>query len=122
MLRNVIGNEYQRIARSTQLCERVGRLSGDAVFQLDGDDAIDIQRCLNVLREDDRNIVYMAYWEDLSRAEIAAILGISPVSVRVKLHRARRVLKTLLDGNAEQHSRRGDRWTSLSTASARSGL
>lgn len=102
VLRNVIGNEYQRVARSDRLSERAGRLTGDAAFPIDSDDAIDIRCCLNDLREDDRDIIYMAYWEDLSRAEIAAILAISPVSVRVKLLRARRALKTLLDGNTDQ--------------------
>lgn len=102
VLRNVIGNEYQRIARSDRLYERVGGLAGDSSFQLDSHDAIDIERCLNRLREEDRDIIYMAYWEDLSRAEIAAILGISHVGVRVKLFRARRALKDLLDDDSER--------------------
>ncbi|MFT4230192.1 MAG: sigma-70 family RNA polymerase sigma factor [Microbacterium sp.] len=102
VLRNVIGNEYQRAARADRLYERVGRLSGDAAFQLDSDDALDVRRCVNDLREEDRDIIYMAYWEDLSRTEIAAILGVSPVGVRVKLLRARRALRALLDDTGEQ--------------------
>lgn len=97
VLRNVIGNEYQRVARANQLYERIGRLTGDSAFPIASDDALDIRRCLSYLREEDRDIIYMAYWEDLDRTEIAAILGISAVSLRVRLLRARRALKLLLD-------------------------
>ena len=97
VLRNLIGNEYQRVARANQLYERIGRLTGDSAFPIASDDALDIRRCLSYLREEDRDIIYMAYWEDLDRTEIAAILGISAVSLRVRLLRARRALKLLLD-------------------------
>lgn len=59
-------------------------------------DALDVRRALAGLRETDREILYMAYWEDLTRAEIASILGISTVTVRVRLLRARQTLKALL--------------------------
>lgn len=101
VLRNVIGNEYQRVTRSDRLYERVGQHTADTSFQPDSDDAIDIQRCLKDLQQEDRDIIYMAYWEDLTRSEIAAVLGISPVAVRVRLFRARRALALLLTERAE---------------------
>lgn len=101
VLRNVIGNEYQRAVRSSQLFDRIGHMTGDSSYTVEADDALDIRRCLEWLKESDREILRMAYWEDLTRAEIAAILGISVVSVRVRLLRARRALRTLLTNNAE---------------------
>lgn len=96
VLRNIIGNEYQRVARSTELFSRIGGLSGDSSYRMETADALDVRRALAGLRETDREILYMAYWEDLTRAEIASILGISTVTVRVRLLRARQTLKALL--------------------------
>ena len=96
VLRNIIGNEYQRVARSTELFSRIGGLSGDSSYRMETADALDVRRALAGLRETAREILYMAYWEDLTRAEIASILGISTVTVRVRLLRARQTLKALL--------------------------
>jgi RNA polymerase sigma-70 factor (ECF subfamily) len=48
------------------------------------------------LSSSDRELIRMAYWEDLSRDEIAEILGCSAVTVRVRLLRARNRLDALL--------------------------
>lgn len=44
------------------------------------------------LSEGDQEILRLVAWEDLSRAEAAAVLGISRVTARVRLLRARRRL------------------------------
>lgn len=95
-LRNVIGNEYQRLARAERLRVEIGPLYTDRVLSPDSDDTLDVRRHVNELREEDRELIYMAYWEDLSRNEIAEILGISPITVRVRLLRARRALQAKL--------------------------
>ena len=82
-LRNVIGNEYRRIARAD-------------------DYAIVVRAALRQLDEADREILYLAYWEDLSREEIAVILGYSATNVRVRLHRARLRLRSLLIAMARE--------------------
>jgi RNA polymerase sigma-70 factor (ECF subfamily) len=48
------------------------------------------------LRESDREVLLLSAWEQLSPAEIAAVLGISPLAARSRLHRARRRVQAQL--------------------------
>ncbi|MFC6354586.1 RNA polymerase sigma factor [Luethyella okanaganae] len=102
VLRNIIGNEYQRLVRSEQLRQQVLPLYVEQVLSIDDDDALEVRRCMNDLREEDRELLFMAYWEDLTRHEMAEILGTSVVSVRVRLLRARRALEAWLSKACEQ--------------------
>jgi RNA polymerase sigma-70 factor (ECF subfamily) len=95
-LRNVVGNEYRRRSRADALAERVGII--DSVPDQPGplEDAIVVRQRMEELSSSDRELIRMAYWEDLSRDEIAEILGCSAVTVRVRLLRARNRLDALL--------------------------
>ena len=54
---------------------------------------------LSRLSADDQELLRLVAWEELSHAEIAAILGISVNAVAIRLHRARaRFEQTLLKG------------------------
>ena len=97
VLRNVIGNEYRRTARSGQLLQHMAPLLSAHAPATGSDVVIDIRRAMNQLPPDDREVLYMTYWEDLSGQEIASILDWNPVTVRVRLMRARRKLKAALD-------------------------
>ena len=98
VLRNVIGNEYRRRGRADQLVDRAGRVLGSgADAQASADDAVEVRRALLDLAESDRELLYMAFWEDLTHTEIARILEISPGAVRVRLTRAKHKLKALLE-------------------------
>lgn len=44
----------------------------------------------------DRELLRLAYWDDLSRHEIATVLGISVGAVDTRLHRARQRLRERL--------------------------
>jgi RNA polymerase sigma-70 factor (ECF subfamily) len=55
-------------------------------------DATDAERALAGLSEADRELLMLSAWDDLSPAQIAAVLGCSPAAARVRLHRARRRL------------------------------
>lgn len=55
-----------------------------------------VRRALGVLSEPQRTIVLMHYAEGRSCDEIAALVGRSPVAVRVALHRARKELRDRL--------------------------
>ena len=57
-------------------------------------------------------------WEGLSRTQAAGVLGISPMAFRVRLSRARRVLRHYLDAT-EKH-RPPDALNSLPTTSGHS--
>jgi RNA polymerase sigma-70 factor, ECF subfamily len=58
---------------------------------------VDLGRAWPRLAASDQEALALAYWEHLSSPEAAAILGISPVAFRLRLTRARRHLRRLLD-------------------------
>ena len=58
-----------------------------------------IQAGLNSITEDQREIVVLRDYLDLSYAEIAAVLGIAPGTVMSRLHRARLALKEALEND-----------------------
>lgn len=107
VLRNLIGNEYQRAVRADKLVERVGASLGTNIVEFATDDAIGLRSAIKELPEDDRELLYMAYWEDLKRNEMAAILGCSATAVRLRLMRAKRRLKTLVDGSETGSKKEG---------------
>jgi RNA polymerase sigma-70 factor, ECF subfamily len=55
-----------------------------------------VTRALGLLSEPDAEVLRLWAWEHLEPAEIATVLGISSVASRVRLHRARRRLESLL--------------------------
>ena len=68
--------------------------------------AEDAQRALAAVRalpESYREPFLLRHSENLSYAEIADVLGIRPNAVRVRMHRARQMLRSELDGAPPQH-------------------
>ncbi len=58
-----------------------------------------VWRALGELRETEREILVLRDYQDLSYAEIAAVLGVPLGTVMSRLHRARRALRALLAGD-----------------------
>jgi RNA polymerase sigma-70 factor (ECF subfamily) len=56
-----------------------------------------VVQAMHTLSDDDRELLTLTAWEGLSPAQIAAVMGAEAGTVRVRLHRARRRLKNLLD-------------------------
>ena len=56
-----------------------------------------LDRALRGLSQLDREAVLLVAWEDLTPAQAAKVLGISPVAFRVRLLRARRRLRARLE-------------------------
>lgn len=96
VLRNLIGNEYRRLERGDRFAQVVEPLLQDVDAEFSTDDALEIRRCILRLPEESRELLYMAYWEGLSRGEMAEILGHTPENVRIRLMRARNRLEALL--------------------------
>ena len=98
-LRNVVGNHYRSRTRHHRRVERAGRHHPTPV---DGatDAVLDVRAAVNRLDPADRELIWMAYWEDLSREEIARILGCTTAALRVRLHRARKKLQDALGEDA----------------------
>lgn len=61
------------------------------------DHAIDLQRCLLLLPEDQRAVLLLVALEDLSYAQVAKVLGIPAGTVMSRLSRARARLQALMD-------------------------
>ena len=60
-----------------------------------------IENCLHLLPDEERTIIWMFYFEELSLKEIVEVTSISEANVKVKLHRARKKLLTIVQENVE---------------------
>jgi RNA polymerase sigma-70 factor, ECF subfamily len=67
------------------------------------------------LSDEDRELLLLISWEELSPGEAARVLGVSSLAARSRLHRARRRLRTLL----EQRESAADRNPKLDMEEAR---
>lgn len=68
----------------------------DAGFQRDADLGIDMRRAMQRLKPRERELLWLAYVEGMSHAEIAGATGLNAMSVRLLLFRARRRAAALL--------------------------
>jgi RNA polymerase sigma-70 factor (ECF subfamily) len=92
--RNVVGNEYRRERRHKTLLRRAQSEAPD--LSLEPDTSMDLKRALGRLKKSDRELLFMAYWEDLGSQEIAAILRVKEPTVRMRLSRAKALLRKQL--------------------------
>lgn len=100
VLRNIVGHEYRSRARRAEFPADLIDLTGAAspeLFDARSDDAVVVREALERLDEADREVLRLAYWEDLTGPEIAPILGCSASSVRKRLERARARLRAVLE-------------------------
>lgn len=92
--RNLVGNAYRSRDRQLALQEK---LRSAAVLRF-GDDSgnVAVHDALSRLREKDRDILQLAYWDDLASSEIASVLQCSESAAKVRLHRARAAFRKQL--------------------------
>jgi RNA polymerase sigma-70 factor (ECF subfamily) len=62
----------------------------------------EVQRLLKKLPEKYRAPLVLRYWEDLSCAEIAEILGVPEGTIKTQIHRARKQLGKMMEGAEER--------------------
>lgn len=99
-LTRVCVNESRNLLRSP-FRSRVTELEDAADIQVfDSPRDGDLFRAVMSLQEKERTVIHLFYYEDLSVAEIAKTLRISPSAVKTRLNRARNKLKEAL----------GDEW------------
>ncbi|WP_428742823.1 RNA polymerase sigma factor [Tenacibaculum sp.] len=60
-----------------------------------------LNSCLLSMPEEERSILWMFYFEELSLKEIIEITDFSEANVKVKLHRARKMLLSIVEKNVE---------------------
>jgi RNA polymerase sigma-70 factor (ECF subfamily) len=97
--RHVLSNQHRSERRRERLAERLGQELSLALDALPRPDVATgaVRAALERLGPEDREIVRLAGWEELTPREIAKVLGISQVSARSRLHRARRRMREALE-------------------------
>jgi RNA polymerase sigma-70 factor (ECF subfamily) len=58
---------------------------------------VELIEAMGKLREGDREVLLLVGWDGLTSEEASMVLGISVGAVRVRLHRARKRLRCLLE-------------------------
>src|SRR4051794_11750177 len=97
--RRVLANRHRAEQRRTRLGERLAESLRTelASHPTPSDEAAEVLRAMGDLGEEDRELLLLVSWEELSPAEAARALGVSSLAARSRLHRARRRLRTLLE-------------------------
>lgn len=115
--RRVTANARRAEGRRTRLAERLAEtLRTELAAQPDpGGKATEALRAMAGLGEEERELLLLVTWEELSPSEAAKVLGISSLAARSRLHRARRRLRALL----EEHGSAGCVNPQLDTEEAR---
>ncbi|MBB3159204.1 RNA polymerase sigma-70 factor (ECF subfamily) [Microbacterium proteolyticum] len=94
--RNLIANEYRRRDREgalwTQIEEHVRTLASEAEPAM----TARLLDAIRALPEREREILWLTYWEELSAAEVAVVIGLSEGAVWTRLNRLRARLRPLL--------------------------
>jgi RNA polymerase sigma-70 factor (ECF subfamily) len=98
--RHALANQERSERRRVRLAERLRRELPAAVQSVPppAPETGTIRAALGRLGSEDREILRLAGWEELTPGEIATVLGISQVAARSRLHRARRRLRAALQG------------------------
>lgn len=57
---------------------------------------LSVRKCLNLLPEERKKLLYLRYWRDMSIKKIAQVLGVSERSAEGRLYRARIAFRQIL--------------------------
>lgn len=96
--RNLMLRENRDESRRSTLAVRIAPGHTGDVPGVDGEASarVDLGRAWRLLSERHQEALALTVWEGLTTLEAAAVLGISPVAYRLRLSRARRVLRVHL--------------------------
>ena len=100
--RNCLANSARSSGRAGRLGERLaatfdpGAVPDPAVLHEQSADVRRLGTALLALSEEDRELLTLVAWEELTPTQLAAALDLSAGTVRVRLHRARARLRALL--------------------------
>ncbi len=103
--RRCLANVRRTSQRQRRLTDRLATVRTAGPPPLDPD----LHEALAKLPEKDRELVRLWAWEELQPREIAAVLGVSPNAVSIRLHRARSKLASLLDQERKSSASSGHR-------------
>jgi RNA polymerase sigma-70 factor (ECF subfamily) len=96
--RNCLANAERGVRRQQRLAARIAAVDPPPEASA-GPDPVgdpDLDEALAALREEDAELLRLWAWEQLTPAEIAEVLDITPNAASIRLHRAREKLRELL--------------------------
>jgi RNA polymerase sigma-70 factor (ECF subfamily) len=101
---NLVRHDHRSTARGVAALERLGHRTRSAIDplldvagQLDAEnEVLELRDALLALREEEREVLLLVAWEQLSPTEAAQTLGIDAGTARTRLHRARRNIRARL--------------------------
>jgi RNA polymerase sigma-70 factor (ECF subfamily) len=112
--RNCLANAQRSGRRQLRLAARIAVVDPPATTTAEAEPADDrVADALAALRPADAELLRLWAWEQLTPAEIATVLGLTPNAVSIRLHRAREKLRVQLrkdrQGSGHEESREGRR-------------
>jgi RNA polymerase sigma factor (sigma-70 family) len=97
--RLVVANLRRGERRRSRLAEQLrAELRGQLPVEV-AEDPTGILEALKALGEPDRELLMLVGWEELTPAQAAQVLAITPLAARSRLHRARRRLRSQLSSS-----------------------
>jgi len=97
IMTNLIRNHRASSARQEAWSDDHGIRMGAAGAASGRELTLDLKRALAKVNGRYRALLWLAYVEEFTHEEIAAIVGVNRLSVKVMLHRARKILAELLE-------------------------
>ena len=107
--RNVLGTHIRGARRVRALNERLASVEVEWTASGPPLTGVDLAAVLSALSPNDCEALMLVNWEGLRPSEAARVLGESPATFRVRLHRARSRFRKLLEQSMEEVDVRGDR-------------
>ena len=100
--RRVLANQWRSVSRRTRLEKKLGGLGvsnglDPALLVIQNAEDRAVVEAVRRLRPQDREIVMLDAWEELSREEIAISMGMTRPAVDQRIHRAYRRLARILE-------------------------
>jgi len=98
--RMIVLDLRRSVQRQEQLLEQFGNMLVPIQSDAPPLDAERLAHCVGVLRERERSVVVMTYYDEISAIETGRSLGISEANVRVIRHRALKQLRECMEARA----------------------
>jgi RNA polymerase sigma-70 factor (ECF subfamily) len=94
--RNCLSNHRRGSIRRSALADKLRHSLPGATTEPDPTLTAEATELLGLLNNDDRELVTLVYWDDLSITQAATVLGLTPVATRKRLERVRSFLRQQL--------------------------
>jgi len=108
--RRVLANSRRGSKRRTALIDRIRQRPVDLLLNIHttSDSETALNRALEKLRPEQREIIAFKYWDDLDTDQIARIMGCSKNAAAVRLTRAQQALRAAFEASTTQRDDNGE--------------